>query len=114
MNKVFISGRISSISELKTAKETKYIMFSVAVRENKDTTYFFDCSALNGVAETISKYFSKGDQIIICGKLQQRKYKDSKLNNNTILVESFDFGAKKAASAEDKEESSELPFDVPV
>lgn len=113
MNKVFISGRISSISELKTAKETKYIMFSVAVRENKDTTFFFDCSALNGVSETISKYFSKGDQIIICGKLQQRKYKDTKLNNNTVLVESFDFGAKKAEKAASAEDTNEdIPFDI--
>lgn len=110
MNKVFIAGRISSITELKQAKETKYIMFTVAVRENKDTTFFFDCSALNGAAETISKYFSKGDQIIVSGKLQQRKYKDTKLNNNSILVESFDFGAKKAASAEDTNE--DIPFDI--
>ena len=112
MNSVTISGRITANVEVKTAESgTKYAQFSIADRKNKETTYFFDCAATGAIAENIGKYFSKGDQIIITGTLQQGKYKDSKLNKVTVFINSFDFGAK-AAKAETKADNSDVPFDV--
>lgn len=111
MNSVIIAGRISSISEVKKSKnDTSYILFSVAVRKDKDTTFFFDCSALKQTAELIGKYFGKGDQIIIRGELQQSTHKDSKLSRVSILVNDFDFGAKKKG-ADTGSEPDDLPFD---
>lgn len=109
MNSITLSGRIVKDIELKTStKGTKYVMFTVADKKNKDTTFFFDCSATGATAENIAKFFIKGDQIIITGSLQQTKYKDSKLNNNTIFVTAFDFGAKKGGNSTESDE----PFDI--
>lgn len=83
MNQVAIMGRLTADPELKTTPQNTHVVaFSVAVNRayKKDaaqqTTDFFDCVAWRGTAEVISKYFRKGQQIAIEGKLQTRSYED--------------------------------------
>lgn len=59
--------------------------FSVAVTESwkdkssgekKEQTTWYRCNAFGKLAEICSQYLRKGSQVLIVGKMQQRKYKD--------------------------------------
>ncbi len=86
MNKIIIKGRLAKDPELKKTNSDKVLCnFSVAVGRNFDyeITDFFDCTAWNNNAEFISKYFSKGKEILIDGEMQSDKFKDKNGNNRT-------------------------------
>lgn len=103
-------GRIAHDLELKQTKEGKYyLQFNLAVSEKKDDKpEFVKCVVWEGRAETIYKYFDKGDQIIISGRLKTSVYENSKRERKydyAIVVESFAFGQKKIGNLEKKEET---------
>lgn len=104
MNKVSLLGRICNDLELKETGENKYIRFSLAVNrryENEDgkrDADFISCVAWNGSAETITKYFKKGSQIGINGRIQTGSYDKedgTKAYTTDVIVEDFDFVDKK-------------------
>lgn len=74
MNEFVFTGRIVRDIELRTFGENRVTNFTVACdgRKNKDgtrTTDFFDCTAWNGLADTLSKYCNKGDKLLIRGEV---------------------------------------------
>lgn len=86
MNKIIIKGRLTRDPELKTTNSGKSVCnFAVAVGRNFDyeITDFFECTAWNNNAEFISKYFSKGKEILIDGEMQSDKFTDKNGNNRT-------------------------------
>ena len=86
MNKIIIKGRLAKDPELKNTNSGKVLCnFSVAVGRNFDYEIrdFFDCTAWNNNAEFISKYFSKGKEILIEGETQSDKFTDKNGNNRT-------------------------------
>ena len=91
-NKVIIVGNISSEVELKqTQNGTSVCSFNVAVnRFSKDTNEqkvdFFTVVAWQAKAEFVSRYFSKGKPILICGRLENRQWTD-KNGNKRISTE---------------------------
>lgn len=94
-------GRIANELELKMTETGKRVLnFSLAIndgtKENPHTTYI-PIEAWENMAENIAKYFHKGDQIILNGRLVVRKYNDRGENRNkiSIAIESFEFGEKK-------------------
>lgn len=72
MNKVIISGHVSTNLELKTFGEAKVVNFGLAVKEKE--TLFIDCTAWNKTAEMLCKYMSKGSHILIEGKIAKNEY----------------------------------------
>ena len=105
MNKVQLLGRICHDLELKTSGENKYTRFNVAINRRytkEDGTRdadFIGCVAWNNSAETIVKYFKKGNQIGIVGRLQSGSYDDQdgkKRYTTDVIVEEFDFVEKKS------------------
>ncbi len=106
MNKIIIHGRLTKDPELKqTNSGVSFTNFSVAVdraykdQNGKKQTDFFYCTAWRGLGEVIEKYFVKGQEIILSGAMENRKYVDDEGNDREfwgINVESFDFcGSKK-------------------
>ena len=104
MNKVNLIGRICNDLEINQVGENKYTRFTLAVNRtytNEDGTRpadFISCVAWNGSAETITKYFHKGSQIGVSGKIQTGSYDrqdGSKAYTTDIIVEGFDFLDKK-------------------
>ena len=130
MNKVIIIGRCTKDIELmQTASGTSVAEFSIAVKrafKNANGEYesdFFNCVAFSKLAETISKYVKKGDQIAIEGRLQTRSYTNKegrKINVTEIIVENVEFLQTKKqdeAPAEPKWEeldpfNNDLPFQL--
>lgn len=126
MNKIILKGRLSKDIDLrKTANGTDVISTSIAVNrklKNEDGTYtadFFNLVAFGKLAEFINNYFSKGQEILIEGRLQNKSWEDQngqKKYATEVIVESAEFcGSKKEAvdtTTEDYTtiEQEELPF----
>lgn len=101
MNKVIIIGRTTKDIELKqTPSGTSVAEFSVAVKRTfknangENESDFFNCIAFSKLAETISKYVKKGDQVGIEGRLQTRNYTNregKKIYVTEIIVENVEF-----------------------
>ena len=129
MNKAFIIGRNTKDIELRqTTSGTSAVEFSIAVKrsfKNANGEYeadFFNCVAFSKLAETISRYVKKGDQVAIEGRLQTRSYTNKegrKINVTEIIVENVEFlqPKKDEAPAEPKWEeldpfNNDLPFQL--
>ena len=101
MNKVIIIGRNTKDLELKqTTSGTSVVEFNVAVKRTfknangENESDFFNCIAFSKLAETISRYVRKGDQVGVEGRLQTRNYTNrdgKKVYVTEIIVENVEF-----------------------
>ena len=124
MIKVFVHGRLTRDPELRhTQGGTAVCSFTVASdkRKREDGADFIDCQAWSGLGEMISKYFSKGKEIVLAGYLSSRKYQDKNGNNRTaweVTAETVEFCGSKADSSPDVhyEQPAPAPSDdyVPI
>lgn len=89
LNKVILAGRLTADPELKTTPSGLSVTsFTVAVdrRFGKEKqTDFISCVAWRSTAEFITKYFSKGNSICVCGSIQTRNYTDKNGNKRTAV-----------------------------
>ena len=103
-NKLIVMGNlVREPSSKEIGKDLTVCNFTVATNrkrgENEEVAYV-DCAAFGKQGETISKYFKKGDRILVEGRLRSDSWetedgqKRSKLNT---IVEQFSFanGGKK-------------------
>lgn len=104
MNKVSLLGRMCADLELKEAGENKYSRFTIAVNrrytneEGERDADFISCVAWNKTAENLVKFFKKGNQIALTGRIQTGSYDredGSKAYTTDVIVEEFDFVDKK-------------------
>jgi len=123
MNKVILQGNIGKDLEIVNVGDNKVLKFPLAVKDRfkKDETDWFNCVVWNKGAEFIEKYFTKGSQIMIVGRIKIRKYtKDEVTRYSTeIIVEEQYFSGKKVEQGEkpqqgfvtvDDDDASGLPF----
>lgn len=122
LNRVILMGRLTRDPELKnTQSGFAMVRFSVAVErafKDKKTgekeTDFLDCTAFRGTAEFVSRWFAKGDMILVEGNIQNNNYTDNngtKHYSNTIIVESVSFcgGKNNGAQAQTDNYNSAQP-----
>lgn len=120
-NKIVIIGNISSEVELKaTASGTTVCSFNVAVNRyskepNEAKADFFTVVAWQSKAEFVSRYFSKGKPILVCGRLENRSWTDKNGNNRIsteIIAEEVSFvgSASENATATKSEAPAYIPF----
>ena len=125
LNKVIIMGRLTRDPDFKqTQSGVAICKFSVAVeRQFKDSktgerlTDFLDCTAFRGTAEFISRYFSKGNMILVEGNIQNNNYTDNngvKHYSNNIMVENVSFcgGKNEGGTAQTEPAQPGLPENV--
>ena len=81
LNKVILLGRLTKEPELKyTPSNIPVCSFSLAVNSRftkedaEQKADFFNIVAWRSTAEFVSKYFTKGLQVAICGRLQSRTW----------------------------------------
>lgn len=106
-NKVIIIGNMVSDPELKqTPNGLSVCRFRVAVqrrfaKEGQQTADFLDIVAWKQTAEFVSKYFKKGNPILVCGQIQSRTWEDKdggKRYTVEILADEVSFVASKENS----------------
>ena len=120
-NKVILVGRLTSAPELRrTQNGTAVTSFRLAVdrQTQEKQTDFLDIVAWRGSAEFAARNFGKGQEILVEGKLQTRKWTDKDGNNRVaveVLADNFSFvGSKRAeqdAEPEEEERITELDDD---
>lgn len=116
LNKVILIGHLVRDPEIRhTQTGASVCNFSIASNhgyvadgEKKQTASFFNCIAWAKLGETIREYLSKGSQVAIEGRLQQRSWEDQKGNKRStveIVVEKVQFlggkGEKKESPVAD-------------
>ena len=98
-NKITIHGYLGRDPELKEYKnargETGHLVnFSVGVSRVGDGTDWFDVTFFGKRAEVIEKFFSKGSQIIVSGRMQSDTVKGDDGKNHKywkLIGNDFDF-----------------------
>lgn len=87
MNFIAIHGRLVRDPEIRrTQSGVAVTNITVAVdraysSDDEKQTDFFDCVFWRQGAEFVSKYFTKGKEIIVTGEMQSRKWADKDGNN---------------------------------
>lgn len=109
MNSVVLGGRLVKDCDLtKSTKGLAIAKFVIAINDyagGEVKTSFINCTAFGKTAESIEKWFHKGDLIVINGKLIQNKYntKDGKnVNVVEVIVNNFMFSRDKKEAKEDE------------
>lgn len=110
LNHIVIMGRLTRDPELRrTGTGVAVASFSVAVdrdfpdkQTNQKETDFLDCVAWRHTGEFVSKYFKKGSQIAVSGRLQIRSWNDkdgNKRKSAEIVADSCYFAGAKTDTA---------------
>jgi single-strand DNA-binding protein len=116
MNIIAIKGRLVRDPEVrKTPNDITTCKITVAVDRafssgGEKQTDFFDCVFWRQGAEFVSKYFSKGKEIIVHGEMQSRKWQD-KDGNNRI---SWEIQNAHAEFCGGKGESAPATYEAPA
>lgn len=119
MNKIFISGNLTGDPELKvTASAETMCKFTVAVNRprfkdgDERRADFLNVVAFGALAETITKYFSKGKKILVVGEMQANPYTDRDGRSLTwyqVLAREIDFPGEKSSGGAQAQPQAQTP-----
>ena len=112
MNKVILIGRLTKDVELRYTQtnNTAVASFSLAVNRKfvksgeERQADFINIVAWNKTAEFCSKYFKKGQQVAVVGRIQTRNYDDDKGQKHyvtEVVAEEVYFGDSKKEGKEE-------------
>lgn len=108
LNKIIIQGNLTKDPEsFKTESGTSIARFGIACNNKyggEEETVFKDCKAFNAKAEFILKNMRKGNQVIVEGRISQRR-KDDKTYED-IIVSDIHF----AGSGPKEQKAEEPPY----
>lgn len=130
VNRMILQGRLCADPEMRrTQNGTAVCSFRVAWSEtvkDRETKLFLNCVAWQGTAEMICKYFRKGKELSVEGRLSTREYDDRAGNRRSVTemtVDRVHFCGKnedghgmptrtdvKSQFVEMDEDDSDLPF----
>ena len=142
LNKAILMGRLTADPELrKTPSDVSVTTFTLAVNRSftrqgeQSQTDFIDIVAWRNTAEFVSKWFTKGMQVAVSGRIQTRTWEDkqgqkrktvevvadevffaeSKRGENSgrdpmMSAEPFDMGRGNSSAFPILEDDSDLPF----
>lgn len=125
INNFILQGRLVRDVEYGTTNSgVSYANFSVAWNEKyneNEQQLFMNCRAWRGTADLLNKYFKKGDELVIEGKLVTETYeKDGQNKSSTRMVVDrvhFTYGKKNQDNSQQQPEltpiddtNDNLPF----
>ena len=126
MNKIILLGRLSKDVEVRytQANNTMVASFTLAVnrrfkQEGQPDADFINIVAWSKLAEFCSKYFKKGQQVSIVGRLQTRTWEDEqgqkRYVTEVVAEEAYFADSKKEENTPVQEQceitnSDDLPF----
>lgn len=126
-NHITLLGRLTRDPEVRTTTSGKSVTsFSLAVSRGwrdaqgnpQEQVSFINCVAWGNGGETIAKYVSKGEQLLVGGRLDQRTYeKDgTTMYAFEVYVETFNFvgSGKQGDDSAPAEPQNNKPQDVVI
>ena len=103
-NKVILLGNLTADPETRTTPSGQSVTsFSLAVNRTwndasgtrQESTSFINCTAWGQRGETIARYVTKGRQLLVSGRLEQRSWDDKETGKKRsaidVIVEEFSF-----------------------
>ena len=117
MNNVVLKGRLVADPELRmTQSSISVTSFKIAVdkytgKDGEKQADFIECNAWRGTAEFISKYFTKGQEILIRGAIHNKEWTDKnnvKHYTYEVTAENAEFCGSKAGNAQ---QNNSVPAD---
>ena len=125
MNLVVLKGRFTRDPEIRFTQtnNTKVAAFNIAVNrkfKNTEGNYdadFFNCTAFGASADFIEKYFKKGQEALVQGRIQNRSWDDEngqKHYATDIIVEAIEFCGSKTQTEAEPENVNQAELDVNV
>ncbi|NLU51574.1 MAG: single-stranded DNA-binding protein [Clostridiaceae bacterium] len=114
LNTIYLLGRLTHDPEMRYGGNTSICKFKIAVnrpgkaQEGQPNADFFQLTAFGKTAEFITKYFTKGQQILIVGYLRNNNWTDQQGNkhyDNAICVEKVYFADSKRESIQAPEQT---------
>jgi single-strand DNA-binding protein len=129
-NKVILMGNLTRDVEMRSTPSGQSVAnFSLAVTrswrdqngQQQDQTSFINCVAWGKAGEIIAQYVSKGQALLVSGRLDQRSYEDKDGNKRQaveVVVEDFNFvggrGEGDSSSAPSQNSQSNKSKDVVI
>lgn len=123
MNTIMLKGRLTRDPEVRyTQNNAAVTQLTMAVDRytkagEEKLADFIDCVSFGSTAEFIGKYFKKGQEILVIGRLQIDSYTDKEGNTRrktNVIISQVEFCGSKAESPTDvtKEisDGDDLPF----
>ena len=124
LNKAILMGRLTADPELRrTQNNTAVTSFTLAVNRKpsrsgeQPQTDFIDIVAWSYTAEFVSKWFSKGQQVAVVGRIQTRTWEDKqgqKRKSVEVVADEVHFAAPKRDNGYQagREMPAAMPFDM--
>lgn len=113
MNKIMLLGRLTNSPEILTTQKEKMIgkiTLAVPRKYVKDgeerKVDFINIVAFSKLAECVSKFLQKGQQVLITGRLEISQYEDEngeRKYNTQVIAEEIDFVGNKKDNNENEE-----------
>lgn len=123
-NFIVIHGRLTADPELRqTQSGVSVCNFSVAVdraykQGEEKVADFFNVVCWRGLADMVSKYFTKGKEIVASGTMQSRKWVDNDGSNRVsweLIAQNVDFCGSKSSATDAPKATAESDFkDIPA
>lgn len=121
-NKVILIGNLTKDPEIRyTPSGTAVASFGLAVNhrykqgdETKDEVCFIDIVVFGKQAENSGQYLSKGQGVIVDGRLQQRRWETEdgqKRNKHEVVAQTIRFLPKRQDGSSEGPSRSDLPGD---
>lgn len=116
LNKTFLIGRVTKDPEvLSTQSGKKVCRISLATNQfmgkgKEDKTTFHNIVAWGTIADVAEKYVTKGQEIMIEGRIDNRSYKKKDGSNgyiSEVIVENLQLGSKPKNETQGKQASKE-------
>ena len=125
MNQTVLKGRLTRDVDIRYTQtnNTKIANISIAVQrkfKNQAGEYesdFFNCTAFGNQADFLEKYFRKGQEIILTGRLQTRNWETDtgeKRYATDIIIDSIEFCGSKKENNDEPENVNQAELDVNV
>lgn len=121
MNKIILLGRLVKEAELKSTQSGKSVaVFTLAIdrpfagQDGKREADFVNCQLWGKSAEVLTRTVSKGQRVLVDGRLQIRSYtaKDgSKRYATEVVCNNFEYIERKADGDKLNTNSQELGFE---
>lgn len=119
MNKVILMGRLTKEPELRytSVNNTATCRFTLAVNRRfqkqgeEKKADFIECQAWEKNAEFVAKYFQKGSQIAVVGRIQTRTWDDNEGKRHyvteVVVEETYFTESKKSEGTAAKPQNSD-------
>ena len=117
VNKTILQGRLTRDVEVRSTQSGMSVAsFTVAWSEKykeRETKLFLDCTAWGKTGEVIEKYFHKGKEIVVEGKLQTEQWEDKSGNKRSsvkMTVDAFHFCGTKSDNPDESDKRANDAF----